>query len=328
MPTQDAMTGSLQAPPGEELPPTLGQTIVRWVRNATVAAAALSLCIHAIAWLLSAFILVGHGPGGKGEGDPGAGAIEMAILSQGDLKDIEAAGGLSLETPSVAETLPQVDVELKNITDPGEGPGESGAVSVSDVGPLAGGGDVGGGDGLGLGGSGGGGGGGASFFGVEARGNRFAYIVDVSGSMEGGRIQGLQRELDRSVEGLLETSEFQIVQYSTDAKIVTDRDSWNQASPTGKRSAHAHIGLLVADGSTNPLPAFEIVFKLRPRPDAIYFLTDGEFGDDVAERIITVNRQLKIPIHCICLESREGESRMKQIAKMSKGTYTYIPPKN
>ncbi|MFA6047119.1 MAG: VWA domain-containing protein, partial [Phycisphaerales bacterium] len=195
------------------------------------------------------------------------------------------------------------------------------------VGPLAGGGDVGGGEGLGLGGSGGGGGG-ASFFGREAQGNRFAYIVDVSSSMEGGRIQSLQRELDRSIDGLLETSEFQVVQYSTDSQVVTEKDSWNQASPAGKRSAHARIGLMVANGSTNPLPAFEIIFRMRPRPDAIYFLTDGEFPDDIAEKITTLNRQLKIPIHCICLESQEGELRMKQIAKVSRGTYTYVPPKN
>lgn len=321
LPIQDEDLDTLQAPQ------TLGRKVLIWLRNATIGATALSILIHAIGFVISAFVLVGHGPGGAG-GDAGAGNVEMAIMSQGEFKNLDAAGGLSLETPAVPETLPKVDVELKNLTDPGEGPGDAGAVSVSDVGPLSGGGDVGGGEGLGIGGSGGGGGGGANFFGIEARGNRFAYIVDVSSSMEGGRIAALEHELDRSIDALLETSEFQIVQYSTDAKVVTDKDGWNQASPASKRSAHARIDLLVADGSTNPLPAFEIVFKMRPRPDAIYFLTDGEFPDDIAEKIITYNRQLKIPIHSICLESQEGELRMKQIAKMSHGTYTYVPPKN
>ncbi|MBI1189842.1 MAG: hypothetical protein GC200_04065 [Tepidisphaera sp.] len=309
--------------------PALPDRLKRWLRNATIAGTSISLLVHLAGWIIAAFILVGHGPG-SGSGEPGSGAVEMAIMSQGDVQALEASNGLSLETPAVPDALPKVDVDLKNLVEPGEGPGDPGAVSVSDVGPLAGGGDVGGGEGLGIGGSGGSGGGkGTSFFGIEAHGNRFAYIVDVSSSMEGGRIESLQHELERSIDELLETSEFQIYQYSDDASPVMEKDGWNQASPAGKRSAHARIELMVANGSTHPLPAFEkFALRLRPPPDAIYFLTDGEFTDDEAERITTLDRQLKIPIHCICLESREGELRMKQIAKITRGTYTYVPPKN
>lgn len=310
-------------------PASMGQKVLRWTRNATIAGMSISVVVHVVGWIIAAFVLVGGSPG-SGAGDAGSGAVEMAIMSSGDVKALEASSGLSLETPAVPDALPRIDVDLKNLVEPGDGPGDAGAVSVSDVGPLAGGGDVGGGEGLGIGGSGGSGGGkGTSFFGIESHGNRFAYIVDVSSSMEGGRIESLQRELQRSIDELLETSEFQIVSYADDASLVMEKDGWTQASPSGKRSAHAHIALMAANGSTHPLAAFEkYVFKLRPRPDAIYFLTDGEFTDDEAERITTLNRQLKIPIHCICLESREGELRMKQIAKLSRGTYTFVAPKN
>ncbi len=63
--------------------------------------------------------------------------------------------------------------------------------------------------GIGIGsGEGGAGGGGAKFFGVEARGSRFIFIVDVSGSMEGGKIVTLRSELTKSIDGLAENSLF------------------------------------------------------------------------------------------------------------------------
>lgn len=45
---------------------------------------------------------------------------------------------------------------------------------------------------------------------------------------------------------------------------------------------------------------------LRPRPDAIYFVTDPS-----------------IPIYTICLESRDAEQIMKRIASEPGGTHAF-----
>jgi hypothetical protein len=225
------------------------------------------------------------------------------------------------------------DIEVAtNIND--AGPADAGGRTgdeIGDVGSLAGGGDIsmGGGEGSGLGGSGGGG---ASFFGVEAQGNRFAYIVDISGSMnepvaaehEGTRIQALRAELTRSTQGLLETSHFVIVDFSSDADVLGEKKEWAEASPAEKKKYKTLIATLSPGGGTNPLPGFEIVFNMRPRPDAIYFMTDGEFDSSVVDQVMELNKQYKVPIHCICLGSRSGEENMKKIAKGSRGTFTFI----
>src|SRR5207248_843954 len=82
-------------------------------------------------------------------------------------------------------------------------------------------------------GGGGGGGGAASFFGVEARGTRFAYIIDISGSMDLGvgtadikRIDILKAELSKSVDALLENAFFFVALFSSDAKPLGGRMEW------------------------------------------------------------------------------------------------------
>jgi hypothetical protein len=313
------------------LPPTLVEVVITTARRASISALALSLLFHGLMCLLAAFVVVGSGGyGGNGNGSGESGPIEMAVVTEGELTKLQDQA-LGVQTPTVPDA-PMKDVDVAtNITDAGPTPGGSSGTEMGDVGNLAGGGDIslGGGDGGGLGGSGGGG---ANFFGIEATGNRFAYLVDVSGSMggpvanehEGTRIQALRAELTRSTQGLLETSHFIIIKFSSDAEVLGGKREWLEASPTGKKSSKNEIAALGPEGGTNPLPGFEIIFNLKPKPDAIYFMTDGEFDVSVVDEVMAMNQKFHIPIHCICLGSREGEDNMKKLAKGSKGTFRFI----
>jgi len=307
-----------------QLPPTLGDVVLMWLTRTSVVALGLSLLVHVFGWLIASFVVVGHsgGRGGEGSGD-GEGVVEMAVMTEAELAGIEG-GSIGVDTPSVPDGLVEATPELAGIMGGGLSD-DAGGGTVGDIGEAGyagGGGDIGsGGDGIGLGGAGGGG---ASFFGVEASGNRFAYIVDVSTSMEGIRIEALRRELARSLNALLETSQFMVVKYSTESTILGDSGGWQEASPNVKRKMGALISALEPEATTVPVPAFGIVFGKKPRPDAIYFMTDGEFSDAEVEQVLAMNKPYKVPIHCICLGGNEGEARMKKIAKATKGTYTYV----
>ena len=63
---------------------------------------------------------------------------------------------------------------------------------------------------------------------------------------------------------------------------------------------------------------------MRQRPDAIYFMTDGEFNDLMPD-IERENARARVPIHCICLGSTTGEPAMKAIAERTKGSYKFVP---
>ena len=301
----------------------VARSLRRWFTRAAVTGVIVSLLIHATGLLGAAFWRIGGWrSGGPGEGASQVGsAIDMAVVSEGELTTLQESA-IALQTPSVPDAT-SGDIQNAEIVDtaPGGGEGE-GMGELGELGPLAGGGDVtGAGDGTG----GGGGGGGANFFGLEARGNRFAYIVDVSGSMGGKRIETLRRELGNSIKGLLENSQFVVVQFDDNASIVGERQTWTDGTVSGKRTAEAMINTLNPGGGTNPLPAVEIVFKLRPRPDAIYFMTDGEFPAGTLEEITRLNKTLRIPIHTICFGSQAGQDAMRKIAQVSRGKYTFVP---
>jgi hypothetical protein len=312
------------------LPPWIRE----WAPPLTLAALAISFFAHLVFWGIAAVVIVGGAQAGGGGGGGQETSIGVAVITEAELGALQS-GSLDAETPAVAEApsvaLPGGETDL-HVADAlaggGIDPGNLGAGAGSLTTGL-GAGDISGGPGLGVGGAGGGA---ASFFGVEARGTRFAYIVDISGSMDElvgsgnlRRIDLMKLELGRSIEALLENARFFIVTFSTDSKPLGGRLEWTAASDAGKAWARKTIPLVQSEASTEPFPAFELVLKaMRPKPDAIYFMTDGEFDKDVAGKILRLNTE-RIPIHCITFISREGEEVMKRIAADSKGTYSHVP---
>jgi len=298
--------------------PTLGELIRRWFLRASIAGMLLSLLVHVVLFVIAALITTSGG-GGRSPG-PGA-AIEFAVQSESTLDEFQSQE-LSVDQPSSEELLQQLTQDTtdplldKPIADLLEPTGRLEAeVSV-------GGGDL---NSTGDGAAGGSGTGTASFFGIEARGNRFAYIVDVSGSMDReGRMAGMQAELSDSISAMPDHVGFFVVFFNDSAFPLGDRRKWTDANGSGKRWARESIATLSPLGATNPLPAFEMVYDIRPRPDAIYFMTDGEFNESIADIIIRRNKERPLPIHCITFVSREGETVMRRIARETGGTYTHI----
>lgn len=290
----------------------------RWLRPALVGALTVSLVFH-VAMMIVAMLII-FSRGGSDEG--GTSPVEFAVISEADLQALQEAN-LQTDLPPIPEArvevvTPSIDLSTEELSlDP-----DGALTDTSDLVSDLGGSDVTGGDVS----ASGGGGGAASFFGVEARGTRFAFIVDVSGSMSvGGKIEALKRELLKSVTNLGGNGSFSIILFSDGAYPLGNDVKWTDANDTGKRRARDWIERIVAQGATVPGPAFDLIFKLRPRPDAIYFMTDGEFDPGVPVEVWRQNRTAKVPVHCICFESRGSEEMMKKIARESDGTYTFVP---
>jgi hypothetical protein len=291
-----------------------------WSRQTTIFAISASLFVHMLLLLIAALVVQPAPPAAASDGQ---GDVPLAVISESDLEQT-AEVSLASESPTVDdlaldEMFDQPDVEM---------PASSidfSALDLSDLGDIGGAGEID--DAAGSSVFDSGSGGAASFFGVEAGGNRFAYIVDVSGSMQGERIEILKRELTRSIVGLRSQSQFTILLFSSGA-IQLGPEGWRSASDQGKRAARSEITNIQAGGTTVPFPAFEELFEMRPRPDAIYFMTDGVFSnaEQVAAEIARLNRSTgrTVPIHCITFIEREAEEIMKQIARQSNGSYTHV----
>lgn len=295
---------------------TLWQRIHNRRYSILVGALAASLVVHAVLLALAAVIVFSRAPGARGQVEP----VEFAIMTDVELAQLEqeALQDDVPEIPSEEAELPQIELAEEQLD------AEVSALiqDLGEVGSQVGAGDVSG-EGLGVGGAGAGG---ASFFGIEATGSRFAYLVDVSGSMEvGGRIETLKGELNQSLTGLSETSSFFVALFSGGAMALSQDVKWTDATGRGKSGARALIARITAGGGTNPTPGFQMIFSLRPRPDAIYFMTDGQFGEEAIVEIERLNRSAKVPIHCITFGSNEGEAMMRYIARRSGGTYRHVP---
>jgi hypothetical protein len=287
-----------------------------------------SLVTHLLLLTAAGFVYFGYGPGDLGGGGRGSEGIELSIVDEGpgvETPDVALDAGSPVAS-DVSEPLPDAALSApSDLTGPaGSGPGSSEA--LGDAAASLGGSGGGSGDsGIGQIGGSGGGGGGSKFFGVEAAGSRFAYIVDVSGSMQGIKIAQLKDNLKETITGLLEHMSFVVMCFSSDKAPLGGRDRWTSANDAAKKWARAKIDEIAANGGTNPQSSFESIFTLKPRPDAIYFMTDGQFDPGVADTIAFLNRAgKKVPVHCITFGDRSAEELMRRIASESGGTYTHV----
>ncbi|MFT5124608.1 MAG: hypothetical protein ACI9TH_003315 [Kiritimatiellia bacterium] len=212
---------------------------------------------------------------------------------------------------------------------------------------------IGGGFGTGLGG-----GAGASFFGLQSTGRRIAYIIDYSASMRGSREQTMREELSRSIEGLMPGTEVFVVMFSGPAWIIGEdsnkiRNKWSKqgsiyvkkknvkfqkpdwlgVSVLSKNALKEQVEYTDLTLGTNWLPPFQMVFELDPRPDAIYFMTDGRPQSKNEEQVLKAvrdwNKKNKgtVPVNAIAIGEPGVEKYMKLIAQESGGHFTVVDTK-
>lgn len=302
-----------------------GETTTRWVlrlaRRALLIGLVVSLLFHIAGLVISSRVFYGIGGTPAKEAGEGPG---LALIRGPELGDL-MGGSIEVSTPSSGDLAAVAqDAVAEQPLDVPRDPSLAQSDALEGGRSLSGAGNVGVGEGMGDGVGGGGGGGGASFFGVEATGNRFVFIVDVSGSMSvGGKIEALRTQLTKSIQNLVETSTFCVFTFSDDALPLGNSKDWSQAIDERKRWARRCISGLAPSGGTVPINAFRMALKLRPKPDAIYFMTDGLFDPEAVDEIARLNTA-HIPIHCIAFMSPESETLLRRIASQSRGTYTFV----
>jgi len=234
--------------------------------------------------------------------------VEVALLPESALDRMLETRLPELTQPAI--DAPQGENDLLDLPDQPVAGGTTGAVETG--GWLTTGGDDpldGSGTGTGRGDPGlGSGAGGTSFFGVRARGTRFGYVIDKSGSMaHDGRWQRLADELLRSLRELPEAASFSVVFFDTSANAFPPASqAWERARRSGvERFVRwaRHVG---PGGGTEPIYGFNHLLSLDVPPDAIFFMTDGEIPPEQATSTLAkvMRRARPIAIHCILFQDR------------------------
>lgn len=164
----------------------------------------------------------------------------------------------------------------------------------------------------------------ASFMGLQARGQRFCIIADCSGSMKGGKIDFLKKEVLRTIGGLSGGTRFQIYFFNNRA-VPYPQPGWRRPLVEIAEVRRWVEDTIRAKGGTEPSEAFRLAFQLAPRPDAVFFMTDGKFSGDVVSVIKKLNQNgRRVPVHTITFVDRSAEAMMRQIASQSGGRYRHV----
>jgi hypothetical protein len=254
---------------------------------------------------------------------------------------------LTSAAPSAEVFLPTVNTET--ITAIGSGPGV--------------------GLGMGFGGTGSGPGGEVGFFGQTSTARRVAFVIDYSASMRGARDVLMRRELAKSIKELKpgisysliffagpvwfagediknvggqnraivkghdgESYEWVSVKGANDWKLESGKlpeVKWLPASGSNVRESLKHIeesSLVYGTDWDDPL---EIALDANPKPDVIYFMTDGVAGDRSMETAEAIARRAssgssKVVINCISMMEPKALEPMKLMARRTGGQMTVI----
>jgi hypothetical protein len=171
-----------------------------------------------------------------------------------------------------------------------------------------------------------------SMFGVEAKGGKFVYVLDRSGSMgiDGGRpLAAVKAELLRSLEKLDTVHQFQIVFYNERPRVFNPTGTPGRlafGTAQNKAEVRRFVESVTADGGTDHEEA--VLTAVRMHPDVIFFLTDGDDPKLNARQLARIDRLGPgITIHTIEFGTgakRDPGSFMVKLARQSGGRHVYI----
>ncbi len=169
-----------------------------------------------------------------------------------------------------------------------------------------------------------------TFFDIAAKGNRFVYVLDRSGSMyDHGAIRVAKEELVVSLAALEQTQQFQVLFYNQGLLELTgtgDRPSMQWATDINRTLARQFISSVQPDGGTDHMPALKKA--LRYQPEHLFFLTDADQPILSARELheIKTSNNGRTQIHCV--EFGKGpeisaDNFLKKLARENGGTYRY-----
>ena len=177
----------------------------------------------------------------------------------------------------------------------------------------------------------------ASFFGAQAEGNRFVFVIDSSGSMRGPRWEALCKELIRALQSLSPDQDFFVISFDSMAHPM-----FGNAPPKGKflKAVKKNVDqvqnwLRSIKHGKRTFPASAVGIAMKLEPDAIFLLSDGEISDSTVEDLRVWNRKQDnegnvvalIPIHTVLLHSQIGYATLEVIASENGGTFTPVQPR-
>ncbi len=235
-----------------------------------------------------------------------AGGDFLAPLSELAKKSAGQGGGEGVHSGPTSEAMAVLKLDGTAVAKEGDGTGETD--NGSDTGQ-------------------------AEFFGIQASGRDFVFVVDSSGSMQGQKWRRACRELIQSIERLGPEQSFCVFFFDVGPHLMFNQspDELTMLKPTKQNVTKLKRWMISIDlgNATKPLVATRLALAMEP--DALFLLSDGEFQDDTPAflRIANLERdedgvRPKTVVHTVCFKSVAGAGTLKMVADENGGNYRFV----
>jgi von Willebrand factor type A domain len=169
-----------------------------------------------------------------------------------------------------------------------------------------------------------------SVFGVQGKGNKFIYVFDRSGSMEGRPLAAAKKQLLESLQSLESVNQFHIIFFNTKTQSIDITGGGHRiafASDRNKKLAGNFVGGITADGGTDRMYALREALNFAP--DVIFFLTDAEDAMSASEmaELARANRRVQASICVIEFGKNPAPTPNNFLARLAHdngGQYGYV----
>jgi hypothetical protein len=170
-----------------------------------------------------------------------------------------------------------------------------------------------------------------SYYGLPLCAQRIVFVLDMSGSMAGSRLEMAKTELIQAVAGLPEDVHFSIVVYSD--RVTSWQRNLIPANAAAKKNAAQFARGLLARGSTATYDALETAMRFDA--EAVYLLTDGRptagkivAGNDIVTAVVRDNALRRMSIYTIGIDvgpaGNDFDVFLKGLAESNFGQYRRV----
>ncbi len=158
------------------------------------------------------------------------------------------------------------------------------------------------------------------------------FVLDVSGSMNGKKIEQAKAAGRQLVESLRPDDRFRLIDFSTNVR--TFRDGWAQATPENVALAEKYFSQLEAEGSTNIEAALAEALNNQSddaeRLPIVLFITDGEptVGERNTDKLVAgmVAKRGRTRLFTFGLGTNVNTSLLEQLSLEGRGTAQFVRP--
>lgn len=153
------------------------------------------------------------------------------------------------------------------------------------------------------------------------------FVVDISGSMSGIKMQAAKKAMLTALHGLMPGDRFKLIAF--DDRVELFKPDFCNYDDATLKAADAWIGRLQDRGGTVMLPAITAALAGSTpagRLRTVLFVTDGQAGDEAQLAAAVANRRGSARFFTLGIDTAVNAALLKQLARLGGGTCELCTP--